>query len=855
MRLSERLLVLVLKDELLEEILGDLEEYRDQIQGLPSWKRSAFYWFQFINFFRPFAIKIMKNRITTQLHLYKNYYKTSLRSMMRNPLSTFINVFGLAVALGVCIWIYTFIQHDLRLDTHHENAHKIYFTTFFMDREGETHQYGMSPLPLVQTLSGDVSGITRFCRIEDGEAVVKFEDRVFHERLRFVDADFLQMLTFPLKAGDDAALEDPNAVILSFDTYQKYFGHDEAVGKQVLIKFEGGRQKLFTVRGVAEQFPVAHQVSFDFLVPFSNLELARAGFRENDWSEFITAAMIEVPDPDAIATIQAQANTYRDRQNEVQKDWAIDQFMMERMEGFHLRARGIKNSIIYDRYYEGRVSLPVVALMMLVLACLNYINIAIVSAARRLKEIGMRKVIGANRTKIIFQFLAENILVTFLALVLGIVIAMVLLLPWFRGMTGLPIYLELMDVQLWMFLLMVLLVTGFVSGIYPSFYISRFDVIQIFKGSVKFGKKNLLTKVFLGLQLVFACIGVTAAVMFTQNSNYQRERGWGYDQQGVIYTAVPDESAYDRLALNMGQQPEVQAIVGSQHHLGESSDKIVLHLPDREFEVRRLAVGAEYLEAMKVPVLEGREFVEDRASDKTGIIVNQHLLEVLEWSDPIGKTLKIDSTQYVVIGLVKNFHFNNFYYDMEPIVFTLANDEDFRYLNMRVTRGTEHTVYASLRKHWTTLFPEEPFLGGHQSDIWVNFYEDLEVMEEYNNVIASIAVILASLGLYGLITLNVSGRSKEFSIRKALGARLANLATVLTRQYLVLAGISLLIGAPASYFLIKANIDMMFPDPRPMEVRGVIIATVILMVILIAVMSTQIQKLAKSNPAEGLRVE
>ena len=788
------------------------------------------------------------------MYLLQNYYKTSLRSMMRNPLTSFINVVGLAIAIGVCIWVYAFVRHDLMLDSHHQNKAEIYLITSEIDREGKSSKFGKSPRPIGLSMQQDFSGIKAMSRVDDRSVVMKYEDKVFHERVRFVDNSFLEMFSVPIMLGSDNPITDINSLVISYNTSQKYFGDEDPVGKQILMKFGNG-QKLFTIGGVAEDFPTSHQLDFAVLAHFDNLPLAVEDFSEGDWSKFVRGTFLQIPNKEDVTSISASLESYMAIQNEVQKDWAVHNLLLENFDGLHLRTRGIRESLIYDRYYEGRVSLPFVAAILFILACLNYINIAVVTATRRLKEIGLRKAIGALRSKIIFQFLSENILVTFFALILGFIFSITAVLPWFRRLAGLDINVHMMHWDLWAFLLATLLFTGIVSGLYPAFYVSKFESVQIFRGSLKFGKRNPLTKVFLGIQLVLACIGTTAAVMFTQNSNYQRERDWGYNQKSVLYIGVEDQAGYEKMANDMAKVPSVEGLAGSQNHLGRSRRNVILHLPDKEFEVQTISVGDGYLDLMEIDLVNGQGFEEDLMADETGVIVNEFLVESMGWDDPVGQTFRIDSVQHKVIGVAQNFHFNNFYYEMAPMIFMKSQKEDYRYLSLRVREGQEADAFVALRQAWIKNFPEEPFLGGHQEDVWSSFNAQLDIMEEYNKVLASITVILASLGLYGLITLNVAGRSKELSIRKALGAELRNLASAVGRQYLMLGLISLSIGAPVSYFLIKANIDMMFPDPRPMEMWGVVLSTVIILLVLLLVLSTQIKRVSTVNPAKGLRVE
>jgi putative ABC transport system permease protein len=493
---------------------------------------------------------------------------------------------------------------------------------------------------------------------------------------------------------------------------------------------------------------------------------------------------------------------------------------------------------------------------MLLLACFNYINIAIVSAAKRLKEIGVRKVIGANRVRVIIQFLTENIVVTLFALIVGFIFGIAIFLPWFVQFTGWPLELRLLNTNLWLFLFILLFFTGIASGIYPAFYISKFEAVKIFKGSLQFGKKNPLTKVFLGIQLVLACITITAGVVFTQNNRYQNNRGWGYNQKEALYVSVPNQSAYDKMNAVMMQNPNVLSISGSTDHVGKNVSTAVVRMPpNRHYEVTQLSVDSKYFETMQLQLAEGRAFRNHSENDKRTVVVNELLAKNLNWTQPIGQQFEIDSIQYEVIGVLKDFHTESFFRKIKPTIFKVAEEKDYRYLSLRVRGGSEMEVQRALQAEWATLYPEIPFQGGHQEDVWSNYFESLDKSETFNKIIAFIAVMLASLGLYGLVTLNISGRVKEFSIRKTLGAGTKHIASVIVKQYILLTAVALVIGAPISYFFTKAYLDMLFTYSMPMSYSGVTIAMMILAIVLLAVISSQVVKVYKSNPVDGLKVE
>jgi putative ABC transport system permease protein len=847
-----------LKKEYVEEIEGDLEEiFYDQVETFSINKAKRIYTWEVVKLLRPILLKnVTGSRSINQYPMFKNYFKTSFRSLIKNPLSSFINVFGLSVAIGICLLVYTFIEYDNSIDQFHENKNKVYLATFYAERDGSLQQYGTSPRPLGEMLQQDFNQIKKVCRIEDRGVVVKQEDNVFHERMRYTDPEFLEMFTFPLKWGTASSLSDLNSIILSEDMSTKYFGSENPLGKDLLVIFNDQVKKVFTVTGVAETFPKARAIDFNFLINYQNVRVANPQYEVSNWKEFLNATLIQVDSPLDLEPIAQGMDKYKVLQNEAQQDWAISSFAFEPLATLFEKSSTIKNCISQDFNVEGRIGMPIIAIFMLALACFNYINIALVSASKRLKEIGVRKVIGANRFKVVVQFLTENIVVTLFALTVGMLMGVLVFIPWFVQFTGWPLETKLWNPNIWIFLLVLLLFTGIVSGIYPALYISKFEATRIFRGSLEFGRRNPLTKLFLGIQLVLACITITAGVVFTQNNSYQRSRSWGYNQKEALYVNVFDQMAFDKMKAALLQDPDVISLAGSSDHLGKEVSTAVLRMPpNNKYEVDQLSVDAHYFETMQLEIIKGRGFKEHVASEDQKILVNELLLQNLNITEPIGHQVEIDSIQFEIIGVVKEFHNESFFNKVKPTIFRMASENDYRYLSMRVKAGSELKTYANLQNQWAKLYPEIPFQGGYQEDVWSGYFNSLDKSVAFNRIIALIAVMLASLGLYGLVTLNVSGRVREFSIRKTLGAGIHNIASIIMKQYILLALVALVIGAPISYIFTKAYLDMLFSYSMPMGYSGIIISVFLLVMVLLIVISTQIRKVIKLNPVDGLKVE
>ncbi len=855
-----KLLRFFLKKRYLEEIEGDMEEiFYDNVEHLSYRKAKRIYTWEMLKLLRPILIKNLEvlEKIN-QYAMFKNYFKVSIRGLVKNPLNSFINVFGLSCAIGICIFAYAFARWTYSTDQFHEHKNEVYLITFFADRDGTAQQFGTTPRPLAEMLQQDFAQIKKACRVEDRNVVMKYKDNVFHEHVRYTDPEFLEMFTFPLKWGVSKSLSDVNSIILSEEMSIKYFGDENPIGQDIIMVFAKDHTKAFKVSGVAKKFPDAHTIGFNFLINIENFRTSEPNYDFHDWNTFVNATLIQVNNPSDLKTIAGGMEKYKKLQNEAaQQDWALSSFAFEPLATLHKQAGNIRDDISHSSSdnYKSIIYMCVVAVFILALACFNYINIAIATAAKRLKEIGLRKTIGATRGVVIVQFLSENIVITFFALIIGLILGVTVFIPGFERMWNFSTEFKLNDPNLWIYLPAVLLFTSIASGIYPSLYISRFQVVGILKGSVKFGQKNPVTKIFLCLQLIFACIFITIASMFTLNTDYMAKRSWGYNHDETLYANVPDYAAYEELHALMARDPEVLSISGSAHHLGKSNTTTVLHFPDREYEVDQLSVDAKYFETMGLPLKEGRFFNDHEGSDKHGVVVNELLVKKMTWKNAIGQRFKIDSIQYEVIGVAKDFHCYSFAKKIKPTIFKVANNADYRYLSMKVRPGSEANAFRKLQAKWAQLFPQIPFEGAHQEDTWVGYFEANRIYGIVWRVFTFIAVSLASLGLYGLITLNVAGRVKEFSIRKILGAGVKSIAANITNQYIVLFAIALILGAPAGYILTKLLFEYSFPYHMPVDFSCSIIAMVILVMILLTTIFTQVRGVSKANPVDGLKVE
>jgi putative ABC transport system permease protein len=787
--------------------------------------------------------------------MFKSYFKTTLRTIRKSPLASFINIFGLAMAIGVAIMVYSFVDYEYTTDQFHENRNEIYMATSVLNRTGQERNFGIAPAPYAERLINDYPQIKRVVRVESRNGILKYGENVFSQNFTFADPGYLDMFTFPLKYGNKEVLNEPNKIILSEATAIKYFGDQNPLGESMSFDF-GERKYTFEVAGVAAKFAAERSMDFRVLVNFEQLRLVDPDFDLSNWARFLDATFIQVESPEDIRTITQSVQQYVSVQNEVQKDWPATSFGFEPWTRIYLDGEDINQTITGSTDGIGTLVLSIIGGFILLLAVFNYINIAIVSATKRLKEIGVRKVLGGSRKSLIVQFLSENVFMTLGALILGFILSITVLIPGFDNMFEIGMDFDISQPELWLFLLTLVIFTGLASGAYPAFYISNFNAVNIFRGRLKFGGKNRLTKIFLTFQYILACIAVVGGVLFTQNTAYQRDRDWGYDQEMTLSANVSDPKEVMQLMAVMSQNPNVKSIAPSKHHVSRRSGNTQIEKQDQEMmDITTLAVGPNYIETMGLKFIEGRSFEKGREADFQNVVINAKMARVLNPDGALGEKFKVDSLTFSVIGIVEDFHQWSFFDPIEPMLIRLSPEDEYAFMSMTVEEGTLVDTYKSLETTWANLFPEKPFNGFYQESTLEWYFREIDGHGKLMRYVASLCVILSCLGLYGLVSLNLASRVKEFSIRKALGAELKNLIYVINKQFMVFLSIALVLGLPLGYLLMSTLFDAVYAYHKPITLIPFAISFVLVVLMVLVTISSQIKKVMKTSPTDGLRSE
>ncbi|MEP5612325.1 MAG: ABC transporter permease [Cyclobacteriaceae bacterium] len=844
----------------LEEIEGDIYELFDRRAEKKGHKtaRIKFIW-DVLRFFRWSNIKKSNSNYSTMNSglLFKNYLKLGLRNIRKNFVSSSINIFGLAIAIGFAITTFIFADMQLNMDTFHTNRDRIYQLTNFVDQDGDDKRWSDSPILLGPQLLADHPGVEAVSRVEYRSASVRFNADVFDELATFVDPSYMEIFDFPLLNGNKQVLYDKSQIVISREMAIKYFDDEDPMGKDLSFKFLNGKIMRFTVGAVMDEFPFNNSMRDEFYISIENFFDLQ--FQDKyTWSFLTDGTFILMKEGENIESIASSYPEYIELQHGSNPEWNIRSFEPIPLPELSQRGYEIVGSVSGGGHPAGRIALAVIACFLLGMACFNFMNISVVSATKRLKEIALRKVMGGQRRQIINQFLVENTLQCLFALMFGILLAYFLFIPGFDALV------PQMDLQLrassamamFLFFVSLLIGVGLISGAYPAFYISKFEPVTIFKGTQKLGSKNLFSKIMLGIQFFLAIITIVACLVMVDQSFYLASKDWGYDPSGSLSVYVNSEEQYEKLRNEIIASPDVQTFTASSNLIGRGVALRAMEYDGRQIRVRNYGVREGYFETFRLRLKEGRFLTDQAADQESAVVVNEKFVKEMGWTDdPINKTFVYDSLRRTIVGVVEDYHYYDFYSGIDAVIIEGLKTSNVRYLSMRTSSDKVFELDMFTKEAWQKIAPNDPYDRVFQEDVFDDFYIENTANIKILIVVSIIAIVLACLGLYGLLSFNIQGKLKEFSVRKVLGAAPRTLAQIAGKQYMWIILISFVAGAPLGFLGMDQLMNSIFIDVKGVSILPFAIAIVLLSITMIITVAGQVRKAIEINPAEVLRSE
>lgn len=787
--------------------------------------------------------------------MLKNYFTVALRTLRRQSGYTVINVVGLAVGLACCLLIALYVRHELSYDRYHVNADRIYRAGYVMDARVEVHQTARTPHPLAPVLVSEFPETKAAVRFRRAEAVIRHDEESFRETaFYYADAAVFDVFSFSLIEGDPAtALTAPFSLVLTEEAAHRYFGETSPIGRSLLVPDVG----TFTITGVLQNLPSQSHFTFDLLASYATLEVMRPEALRQ-WDSAVTSTYVLLAEGIKAAALEAKFSLLVDRY--LGPNAGNSRFFLDPLTRLHL------HSDLAGELGEGgdARSLYVfagIALFILLIACINFMSLTTARSARRTREVGMRKVVGASRIQLIVQFLAESVLLAMVAL--GVALILVdLTLPAFNALTGKALAVEWFSG--WFVpvtLAGIVLVVGLLAGSYPAFVLSAFRPTDVLQGQTAPGSAGArLRSVLVVVQFSIAIALVAGTLVMAEQLAFLHDKDLGFDKEQVVVISMQDEAVrgrYQVLKDELLAHPNVLAAAASYHTPGRGLGQYYVDVEGREdaLILPTYIVDEDYLETMGMEVVTGRGFSKTLPTDATeAFMINETAARRFGWDEPLGKTIIWDDAkQGTVIGVVKDFHVQSLYQPIEPLIIHFDPDY-FRRLSVRIRPTDIPNTLAFLKAVYEQADPNHPFEYGFLDEDFAIHYQAEQRAARLVRYAALLAIFIACLGLFGLAALTTEQRTKEIGIRKVLGASVPGLVALLSKDFARLVLMSFVVAVPFMYFGLRAWLDD-FAYHISLGMDVFLLAGMLAFGIALGTVSYQAIRTALTDPIESLRYE
>lgn len=791
--------------------------------------------------------------------MYKNFLKIVFRNLWKYKGYTLLNVVGMAVGIAAMVWGYQTYRFSFSFDDFHRDRQHVYRAlTYRKDAEGLK---GIFPTAAVQTAKAEFPGIKEAVRYDSRRLNVKYNTGdVFSEPVHFTDPAFFTLFDFPLVAGNND-LTDPNAVLLTETVAKKYFGNQNPVGK-VLTFYAGETYAMpVTVKGVLKDVPLNSSMQFGMITRFENqLKSDAKKITPDDWGWFADAVFFYIPAPADAERLEKGLARYLPLQNKAREDVKLSGFKLVTLQQNAEWRNVIGFNGLHERPDTSAAYGPLVlAFLIFLSACLNFSNTTVARANRRLKEIGMRKVMGSTHAQLMGQLLLECSLIVAASVLLSTGVNnwwMPAFNSMFGGISVGANYLH--DTPLLVFLLCMLVSATMLAGAYPAFYISRFSPTSIFRGTVKFGGSNLFSRLMLGLQLTIAIITVVAGIAFARNSAFQRDYDYGYTIENTMGVALNDSTAYAAFKNSLSSLPGITALTGTRNHIGFNDRNEVAEAEGAKKEVTYLEVGRDYPQTMGLKMAAGRGFDAALESDyATALLITQKAAALFGWKEgeAVGKRMHLDSTDYNVVGVLKDFHSESLFDPTQPVVMKLGRERRFQYLIVQAKPQDLTRVYAKVKDAWKGLFPLKPFDGFYQNGIKAEAYQTTTSIATIFFWFAIVSILLTATGLFALVSLTALKKMKEIAMRKVVGARPRHILLVINKDYFWIFGIAAFAGCYGGWALSGLLLNSIFKINAGVQPVSLVGSVIVLFAIAAVTSGIKVWQAVRTNPVKLLRAE
>jgi ABC-type antimicrobial peptide transport system permease subunit len=789
----------------------------------------------------------------------KNYLLVTFRNLLKNRVFTLINILGLGIALSVCI--VAFFNHifNYEFDRNNVNFDKIYHVNSFRDMEGREQEYGVVPATMGLEIKKDIPGIEKAARLIHTGSPVKVGLDIFPTEVSFVDPEFIDIFTFPILVGDKKTIENQANVLVSRTMASRLFGKEYPIGKSLAIVNDKNKEFTFTVGGVFADLPLNSSFRIDILSHFDNFKLMWE-WNDADWKNTVNCLFIQVPDKSRLSSITQSLKNYIPVQNKARLDFKMTRFSLVPLKEVGSNSRTTWSSGLFPSLHPAALySPPVMALFILLIACFNFANTSIATFSKRLKEIGLRKTFGGQRSQLVTQFMIETLIICFMALLVAVILAE-FLVPAYSSLWS-YIKIELTFTRylfFWVFLILLLLFTGFVAGVYPAMYVSSFNPVNVMKGASPFRGAGKLSSLLLVLQFSISVMALVMGLVFSKNAVYQKTLDLGYDRDKLIVVPIAQELS-NSFRNEILANPKIIEAEGTQNHIGFGGYRRPVKDAVKQLEVDVFDIGPGYASTMGLRLVAGRSFDKSRESadlTNNSILINEKMVKDFGWKEPVGMTVTIyDTTRFMVVGVVKDFYSNGLWQKINPTMLKLSANNNYGILAVRAESKDLPGVLDYLSLKWKSQNTNFIFGGMYQEDTMQEGKAINNSIMKVNVFLAIVATLLSLIGMYNLVSLAIIKRTKEMGIRKIQGAPVPLIMYMVSRKFIVVLIIASLIGCAGGYYMSNMLMDSIWNYYVQIKAGILILAALIMFVATALTIIYKITKAALRNPVDSLRYE
>ena len=781
--------------------------------------------------------------------MIKNYFKIAFRNIKRNSTYSILNISGMAIGMASAILILLWVQDEWSYDRHFKNADNLYRVIENQNPSGgEVTPLGVAPGALTPALKEEYPEIIRASKFNSWPEAFKKGDEVIDEILATVDKDFLEMFNIRFVQGDiKNALNGPHDVVITEEMANKYFSAGDALGKTLTAT--GG--SVFMVTGVVKSFPQNSHIQFDFLVPFNLLK--EVGLNFNDWGSFRCPAFIELKEGTDSKLVGIKIKDIIKRNLKESNS----EIFIQNIKKIHLYSSGKYTEVIGtpgDITYVRILSL--IAAFILIIACINFMNLSTAQSVRRAREIGVRKVAGANKRKIVIQFLGESLLIVFIAHAIAMILVE-LLLPGYNNLIGKQLDINYQSAGLYISLVTIVLFCGLLAGSYPALYLSSLKPLDTMKGiintnpgSTKFRRVMVVFQFSLSILLIICTLIVEVQLKYMQNKEL------GINIENIVCFGFRFGVQRETLRKDLSNNPDIETVTianGSPINFmynvskidweGKKEDGVVLFY--------LFGVDVDYAKTFQLELKEGRFFSSEFSTDNTAVVINEKAAKIMGLNDPVGKTISRNGLKLRIIGVLKDFHFQSLHNKIEPLIMQL-NAGNFCMIRIRPDKITSTVDYINKTIKSYNL-PYKINVRFLEND-YENLYRTERRMGKIFGYFSLLAIIISCLGLIGLSSFMAERRTKEIGIRKINGAKSIEIFSLLSGEYILWVSISIMIACPVAWYLMNKWLQN-FAYRINISWWVFALAGVIALLIALLTVSWQSYRAAGKNPVEALRYE